>query len=121
VNTVRYYSDLINTLTGDYDGDKVECIWQPEIVEAFCNADPKFADEPAGLMASFKRENETVAHFLKRVPEKMPQQDRMHEYQSILMAPLLNNFVVGMYSMMHDNSMYVRGYDHPDTIRLAYM
>lgn len=42
------------------------------------------------------------------------------EIRKILLSNL-SNTRVGTYSKFHDNSTYNLGYDHPTTIRLAYM
>lgn len=95
-------------------------IWQPEIVDDFVNADTKFADPPADLMSFFEKENETVADFLLRT-SGMSDSERMREFQKVLLSALRDPSIYGMYSTMHDNAIYGLGYDHPHTIRLAYM
>lgn len=107
-------------LVGDYDGDKVEAVWDPEITGPFRNADPKFADPPPDLMKNFKKQNETVEEFLKRTAKMSPEQ-HMEALQTILLGALHDPSVVGIYSCMHDNSIYVRGYAHPETERLGNM
>lgn len=99
----------------------MQCIWQPEIVDNFQNALADFANPPTDLENSFLKENESVAAFLERVPESGPVSKRTHERQRVLMGPLRDLSVVGIYSSLHDNSIYQFGYEHPDTVRLAWM
>jgi RNA-dependent RNA polymerase len=112
---------LYNFSKGDYDGDMVICIWQPDIVEEFSNADPKFMDPPAHLNDYFNVENETVTEFLRRVPPSSPIDTQIRELQEVLMTPLSDVHSVGIYSTMHENAMYSLGYSHPTTVLLAWM
>ena len=109
---------LIN-FKGDYDGDKVLAIWQPEIVSKFRNADMSLAEPPPSLVTSFTRNNETVVEFLNRVPPD-PEQ-RVREAQKFLLGALRGASVKGRYSKMHDIATYKLGFDHPETRRLAHM
>ena len=106
---------------GDYDGDRVVCIWQPSIVEDFSNANAKYMEPPFNLDNCFHVKNETVGDFLKRVPPTSPTSSQIQELQGILMAPLKDLYLVGTYSSMHDNAIYSLGYSHPTTILLAWM
>ncbi|KAI0293977.1 RNA dependent RNA polymerase-domain-containing protein [Russula brevipes] len=106
--------------TGDYDGDRVVCIWQPSIVEQFSNADPKYMDTPIDLQDHFRVKNETVTEFLERPPTSSGGK-QIQELQTVLMAPLNDLYVVGTYSTMHDNAIYSLGYSHPTTILLAWI
>ncbi|SRR6266404_1833082 len=106
---------------GDYDGDRVECIWEPSIVEHFRNADRKHADPPENLSELFDVKNETVKDFLERVPPTTGATYQIQELQHVFMAPLRDLFVVGTYSTMHDNAIYALGYTHPMTTQLAWM
>lgn len=46
---------------GDYDGDTVQIIWEPQLVERFRNADPALADTPEGFIEdNFEKELVTV-------------------------------------------------------------
>lgn len=111
-------------IIGDYDGDKVSVIWQPEIVAHFKNADPSFADPPADIEENFVKNTESVVEFLHRVPPSSPTSDSsiyVRELQRFLLGALRNQTVVGQYSKMHDVAVYTLGYAHPETKRLAYM
>ncbi|KAI0264673.1 RNA dependent RNA polymerase-domain-containing protein [Gloeopeniophorella convolvens] len=107
--------------TGDYDGDRVDCIWQPSIVQDFSNAHPKYADPPSDLDSYFQIKNETVKDFLHRVPSTADAEFQIKELQHILLAPLQDSFTVGYYSNMHDNAVYHLGYSHPSTTLLAWI
>ena len=112
---------LIYFEKGDYDGDKVDCIWEPSIVEHFQNADPKYAEPPANLSELFHVKNETVKEFLERVPPTSLVSHQVQELQQVFMAPLRDIFVVGTYSTMHDNAIYSLGYKDSVTTLLAWM
>ncbi len=111
---------FVSISIGDYDGDKVIAIWQPEIVNAFKNADPKYADPPADLKEQFSKNNETVAEFQARL-QGSDEAVQIRERQRYLLGPLRDPSIVGQYSNMHDCAVYMKGYQHPDSIRLAYM
>ena len=111
----------LHTVTGDYDGDRVDCIWQPSIVEQFSNADAKYMDPPTSLWDNFVIKNETVEEFLQRVPPTSPIDSQIKELQTVLMGALHDLHIVGTYSTMHDNAIYTLGYSHPTTILLAWM
>ncbi|KZS95473.1 hypothetical protein SISNIDRAFT_452100 [Sistotremastrum niveocremeum HHB9708] len=131
---LRQYTDVIIFSTqgdrslasllggGDYDGDKVIAIWEPTIVGAFVKPDNCFADPPPAVSAALIKPEQDVAgvwskhggllhDVLKVVPE----------VRDCILAPLSNAALVGAYSNYHDYSVYTKGYDHPDTIRLAHM
>jgi RNA-dependent RNA polymerase len=116
-----YLMACLYLVKGDYDGDRVVCIWQPSIVEQFQNADAKYLDPPTDLWDHFDVKNETVQEFLQRVPSTTPIGHQTQELQTVLMAPLNDPYVVGTYSNMHDNAIYSLGYSHPTTILLAWM
>ncbi|KAI5119272.1 hypothetical protein M0805_008053 [Coniferiporia weirii] len=106
---------------GDYDGDKVIAIWQPELVNQFTNADPYYASQPPGLKNCFVQNTETVKDLLVRVPPSIDPDMHLYELQTFLLGSLKNQSIVGSYSVMHDNAVYEYGYFHQKTKRLAYM
>ena len=118
---ILYLITYLYIVKGDYDGDRVVCIWQPNIVEQFKNADPQFMEPPTSLHDNFHIKNETVKEFMQRVPTNSPINHQIQELQTVLMAPLSDLYVVGTYSTMHDNAIYSLGYSHPTTILLAWM
>ncbi|KAF7332082.1 RNA-dependent RNA polymerase [Mycena kentingensis (nom. inval.)] len=105
---------------GDYDGDKGLLIWEPEIVNNFRNAPLDFSVEPESVAASFSPQNETVAEFLGRT-EPLSAEEKLREKQKYLLSAVRDIAVVGKYSNWHLNAIYKLGYQHDDTIRLAYM
>ena len=107
--------------TGDYDGDKVTVIWQPEIVQAFKNADDKYASPPPGFDSCFEKPKETVKDVLQRFDPHGEGPLLTRELQSYLLCQLRNQAAVGLYSNWHDNAVYKYGYFHEESIRLAYM
>jgi hypothetical protein len=119
---------LINTLgenvvilSGDYDGDTVLVIWQPELVEAFQNADEKYADPPKDMESRFfQKEVERVSTFLEKTAG-LPEIEKIHELQYHLLGALRNTSLVGRYSNYHNIAVYQKGYEDPETRRLATM
>jgi RNA-dependent RNA polymerase len=99
----------------------VICIWQPNIVEQFSNADPKHMEPPASLQDHFYIKNESVQEYLERVPLTSPKDMQIKELQRVLMTSLSDVHAVGTYSTMHENAMYSLGYSHPTTTLLAWM
>ena len=120
-SSIYYWCHVLIFREGDYDGDRVHCIWEPSIVEPFQNADPKHADPPPNLSELFDVKNETVKEFLERVPLTSSTSYQVQELQQVIMAPLRDLFVVGTYSTMHDNAIYSLGYTHRETTLLAWM
>jgi RNA-dependent RNA polymerase len=106
--------------TGDYDGDLGLALWQKEIVDSFVPADLKYAEEPREVAGGFSTVNETVPDFWKRV-QSQPQEARIRALQQVLLSSIRDTSVVGKYSIFHENATYHLGYDHPETVRLAYM
>ncbi|KAG5220575.1 RNA dependent RNA polymerase-domain-containing protein [Salix suchowensis] len=105
---------------GDYDGDKALLIWQPEVVEHFINASLHFSIEPPEVKAAFFKEKKTVTDFLEETRASSPEETQL-KLQQYLLGALNQPSLVGQYSNFHLNSIYVNGYQHPETIRLAYM
>lgn len=97
--------------------DTVTIIADQSIVNDFKNS--SIVDEPADLRDNFEREVEPVSAFLSRV-EPLSQYHKQYELCRKLLLGLSDS-KVGLYSLFHDNAVYRLGYNHPDTIRLAYM
>lgn len=106
---------------GDMDGDKGLVIWQPELVDPFVNAPLSFSEEPPEVAACFKEKNATVREFLERTAGMTPGQRLLEMQKQYLLSSIRDRAVVGKYSNWHINATYSLGYDHPETIRLAYM
>jgi hypothetical protein len=86
-------------LKGDYDGDHVDCIWQPDIVDAFHNADAYFADTPKDFETNhFFKDTEMVEDYLRRNPETVPPERRAKELQMKFIQLGLRDLPVGFYA-----------------------
>ncbi|KAJ3843405.1 RNA dependent RNA polymerase-domain-containing protein [Lentinula raphanica] len=108
---------------GDYDGDKALCIYQPEIVNSFENADPQYGDPREDIKTQcFSEHTETVAELLARTPDpsEVPMA-RLHALQEYLLGGIKVASLVGQASNMHDYLIYMHGLKHPETIRLAHI
>ena len=89
-----------------------------EIVSAFKS--PPSTPPPDGFLREyFEKDVETVLDFCNQHKGKSEDQLAV-EIRTILLSGL-SNTRVGTYSRFHDNATYHLGYDHPATIRLAYM
>ena len=100
------------------DLDTARLTWTSEIVSAFKPPPP--SPPPDGFLKDyFEREIETMSDFHSKHRGK-PGDHMAREIRRILLSNL-NNTHVGTYSKFHDNSTYHLGYNHPTTIRLAYM
>ncbi|KAJ3799108.1 RNA dependent RNA polymerase-domain-containing protein [Lentinula aff. detonsa] len=132
---LRHYTDVLIFSTkgsrraadwlggGDYDGDKALCIYQPEIVDSFNNANPEYGDPRDDIKTDcFSEHTETVAELLARMPD--PSKDsmaRIHALQEYLIGGIKTASLVGQASNMHDYLIYMYGLKHPETIRLAHI
>ncbi|KAI0737583.1 RNA dependent RNA polymerase-domain-containing protein, partial [Daedaleopsis nitida] len=107
---------------GDYDGDTMEVFWDPTIVKDFVVPDPRvFGKEPPKVQASLLKNAETVGDFIARLPAESTDEFEIYSLQRYLLGALQDKSLVGLYSTWWENSTYHNGYDHPDTVFLAYM
>ncbi|TCD71443.1 hypothetical protein EIP91_010149 [Steccherinum ochraceum] len=104
---------------GDYDGDLMFAYWTPELVQHFKEADPSLAIKPPDLDTYLVKPKETVEEFLSRAPADPHLY--ITELQKHLLSGLRNTEIVGRLSGMWETSMYMNGYNHPDTVQLAYL
>ncbi|KAJ7054338.1 RNA dependent RNA polymerase-domain-containing protein [Mycena amicta] len=104
---------------GDYDGDKCIVVWDPDIVVPFRNASDEYSVKPDTVEASFTRDTKTVADFLQE-NLSTPSHIQAECLQKYLLGALRDPSAVGQYSGYHDNAVLINGYDHPQTIKLAY-
>lgn len=89
-----------------------------EIVSAF--VPPSSTPPPDGFLSKyFKKDVETVLDFYNKHTGESGDQLAI-QIRTILLSNL-SNTRVGTYSRFHENSAYNLGYNHPTTIRLAYM
>ncbi|KAJ7590902.1 RNA dependent RNA polymerase-domain-containing protein [Mycena floridula] len=104
---------------GDFDGDTGQLIYDPAIVEPFRNSDLKFATPPENIMDNFETTTkETIADLVKSIKDPRL---LASELQAQLLSSATEMSQVGQYSNMHEVASYKVGYDHPKTIRLAYL
>ena len=93
-------------------------IWSKALVEKFHNS-PFYPPPPNFLEKHFEQKAESIFSFGSRVAMLLPT-DLHSEFQSVLLSGLRDRRI-GVYSKLHDNAVFVYGYDHPETVRLAYM
>ncbi|KAG6832945.1 hypothetical protein H0H92_004829 [Tricholoma furcatifolium] len=116
----RRLLDFLAGEKGDYDGDTAIVIWMQEIVNPFKNANEKYSKEPEGVGMCFSSENnEKVSDFVARTSH-LSFMEKTHEVQAYALGALRDSSVVGIYSAMHDISIFKYGYSHPKTVELAY-
>jgi len=109
---------------GDYDGDTVIIIWDPAIVNSFTNAPLDSnglcaGDPPEDFIAkNFDKSVVRISDYMKTMPAN--EGEATKDLQKWLLAPLVNESVVGQYSILHEKAAHFFGYDDPRTIRLAH-
>ncbi|KAL4070840.1 RNA dependent RNA polymerase-domain-containing protein [Scleroderma citrinum] len=113
----RRFADLL--AGGDYDGDKAIAIWQPAIVSAFKNAPLQYSFPPKDLPDNFKKDKAHASDLLEKHGSRPAALES--RLQAFLIRGLQDQTLVGKYSNFHDIAIYILGYAHPETIRLAYM
>ncbi|TBU26167.1 RNA dependent RNA polymerase-domain-containing protein [Dichomitus squalens] len=107
---------------GDYDGDTMEVFWDPDIVNAFHIPDPRvFAVEPPMVRACLQKNTAMVTEYLSQIPSTASEEFKIYSLQKYLLGALQDKSLVGQYSTWWENSTYANGYNHRDTIFLAYM
>lgn len=83
---------------GDYDGDTVILIWEPEIVEPFTNASTCRGDPPPGFIeTNFARELRTTADYATKL-SGLTSHEREQELQDALLYSIGASSAVGLYS-----------------------
>lgn len=98
--------------------DHLLVIWHKPLVDPFINS-PLTAPPPNFLSNHFDSNAQTFAEFSNRHSKAQPEA-LMSEFMPVLLSGLSDS-KVGSYSVLHESSMFVNGYDHLETIRLAYM
>lgn len=86
-------------------------------MESFTNS--RVVDAPHDLRSNFESEIEIVSDFLRRTSTMETIVKDYYLSQELLLG--LQDSKVGLYSTFHESSVFRRGYDHPTTVRLAYM
>ena len=92
----------------------MQAFWHPDIVAQFKAADKKFADDLPKCKAIFSTKAKTVQDFLAET-SGLHYTVKIQKMQEYLLGSLRYASRVGMYSKWWEYSIYVNGYDHPDT------
>ena len=93
--------------------------WQPELVNDFKSADKSFATEPDTVANCITKASMTVTKFCSQ--SSASQAEEIGRLQTHLLGNLKITALPGVYSTYWENSLYSKGYAHPETIRLAYL
>ena len=89
---------------GDYDGDTVIIIWDPAIVNSFTNAPLDSnglcaGDPPEDFLAkNFDKSVVRISDYMESMPAN--EGEAAKDCQKWLLAPLVNESVVGQYSVL---------------------
>ena len=80
---------------GDYDGDTVQIIWEPSLVDSFRNADPAYADTPEDFIEeNFEKELVTVREVLEKT-EDLASEAGIGAMQRFLLGGIEGDFLTG--------------------------
>lgn len=93
--------------------------WKPEIVSSF--RQPELTLEPQGFLGdNFDKQIEFVDAFSTKISamEESEAEQAMHR---VFIESSVNEAKTGIYSNLHNVSLYERGYTHRETVRLAFM
>ncbi|KAI0088874.1 RNA dependent RNA polymerase-domain-containing protein [Irpex rosettiformis] len=98
-------------------GDTAVCIWDNDLVSSF--AQPEMVREPDGLLDNFMslREVATVGAVLEEMGKNPNPELVLRNH----LLTGLSDSRTGLYSMFHENTIWQYGYNHPNTIRNAFM
>ncbi|KAJ6479270.1 RNA dependent RNA polymerase-domain-containing protein [Mycena vitilis] len=106
---------LLSLLSG---GDTVLFIW----LEEFCNhfSNQPFTPAPEGFMSNnFEQEVKTVEQVETELCGKSSEDAQLTFQEHLLLG--LRESQVGLYSYFHDNAIWRHGYNHPNSILMAYI
>ena len=93
--------------------------WNPELVAAFRQA--PLSSEPQGFLAeNFEAQIELMESLSTKI-STMGEVEAEREVHRVFVDGLVYEARTGIYSNLHSASLYERGYDHPETVRLAHM
>ena len=99
--------------------DTAMLTWKPEIVSTF--RQPKLNSVPRDFLSeNFDKQIEFVDSFSAKI-STMGESEAEREMHRVFVDHMLNEALTGLYSNFHNASLYERGYDHPETLRLAHM
>ncbi|EKM61658.1 uncharacterized protein PHACADRAFT_135496 [Phanerochaete carnosa HHB-10118-sp] len=108
---------------GDVDGDTAVCIWDPALVKPFTNAE--LVTVPDGFKEeNFEPEDEIVAVQTLWEDIDPARRSDAQERSVILQRHLVSGVSAsrtGLYSKYHDLAMFMFGYAHEQTQRIALM
>ncbi|PVG00655.1 hypothetical protein CPB86DRAFT_824234 [Serendipita vermifera] len=120
------YRSLASLLSGgDYDGDQVLIIWQPEILNYWID-DPSnigFSNLPPDFSNNFEAPP-TLEELLSRYPSELSDRDKrriVKEIQNTMLSSISIQKEIGMYCTWHEKAAAKYGYGSPEAIRLAHM
>ncbi|RDX50511.1 hypothetical protein OH76DRAFT_1348782 [Lentinus brumalis] len=102
-------------------GDTCVCIYDPRIVESFENS--KIFTAPDNFLKdNFEDQGkiQQVSALTTEMDQSADPDARRGKLQEALLCGLVTA-PIGQYSSMHENAIYMNGYDHPDTVRIAFM
>ena len=93
--------------------------WKPEIVSAF--QQPHLTPEPQDFLSeNFDKQIKHVDAFSTKI-SSMEESKAEQEMRDVFVESLVYESKTGIYSNLHNVSLYERGYTHPETVRLAFM
>lgn len=93
--------------------------WKLEIVSAF--KQPDLTPEPQNFLSeNFDKQIEYVDAFSDKI-SSMGESEAEREMHNVFVESLVYESKTGIYSNLHNASLYERGYTHAETVRLAFM
>ena len=93
--------------------------WNQEIVSAF--RQPELSAVPQGFLAeNFEKQIELMESLSAKI-SGMGEAEAEREVHRVFVDGLVYEARTGIYSNLHSASLYERGYNHPETVRLAHM
>ena len=95
--------------------------YEPTIVEAFTQ--PVFTDQPPNFKNDFVPQD--LAKTMTAVTEELEDTTdndiaAEHLLRDVLLAGLVD-IPVGLFSVYHENAVWLKGYGDPDAVRVAYL
>ncbi|KAJ7135312.1 RNA dependent RNA polymerase-domain-containing protein [Mycena filopes] len=114
IASIQGEQSLLSLLSG---GDTVVFIWLQEFLENFKNQ--PFTPPPPDFMDNFEQEVKTVEEVGVELALQSPEAGQ-REFQVHLLMGLCDS-QVGLYSYFHENAIWKHGYDHPNSILMAYI
>ena len=101
--------------------DTCVCIYDPRIVKRFANSELVTAPE-SFLKVNFEDQGkiQQVSALVTEMDQAVDSEARRRKLQEALLCGL-TTAPIGLYSSFHENAIYMQGYNHPDTIRVALM